>query len=131
MTHGTTKRPYFNKNIEELSSLFHENQENTKVLKQILHELSFRSRPKAKALARTVRDLLEDTHNQVQLSLPLTPPAQKTMREEMVAIPETPHLEGTPEEEERQQGFAEIIDPALPQPPESLWGKLMHWFKSR
>ena len=73
MTSTSSKRPYFNKNIEELSTLVQENKENKKILKQLLHELSFRSRPKAKALAKTVEALLETEAAQEQLTLPLKP----------------------------------------------------------
>lgn len=130
MTSTSSKRPYFNKNIEELSALVQENKENKKVLKQLLHELSFRSRPKSKALAKTVGALLETEAVQEQLRLPLTPPAQKAPHEEQPPTAAAPNLEGWPVLEKHQK--EPIPEPeAAHQPAESMWDKLVNWFRTR
>lgn len=143
MTSTSSKRPYFNKNIEELSTLVQENGEDKKVLKQLLHELSFRSRPKAKALAKTVEAILEAGAVQEQLTLPLTPPGQKSHNG---CDPEPPLMPtdaeprgaptpGAPQQETMSEGTPPeapvAAAPDLPQQPGALWGRLVAWFKSR
>lgn len=143
MTSTSSKRPYFNKNIEELSALVQANKENKKVLKQLLHELSFRSRPKAKALAKTVTAILEAGAVQEQLTLPLNPPGQKSlngcdpepplmpteMEPEEAPKPDALQLETMSEESAREAPLSSDAD--LLQQPASLWGRLVAWFKSR
>lgn len=143
MTSTSSKRPYFNKNIEELSALVQENRENKKVLKQILHELSFRSRPKAKALAKTVTAILETGTVQEQLTLPLNPSGQKShngcapgpfpmstdAEPEETPTPDAPQQETMSEESARETPLSPDAD--LPPQPVSLWGRLVAWFKSR
>jgi hypothetical protein len=48
------KRPYFGSGIDELESLFSRSQNNVSALRQLLHELAYRDRPKAKALRQEV-----------------------------------------------------------------------------
>lgn len=143
MTSTSSNRPYFNKNIEELSALVQANRENKKVLKQLLHELSFRSRPKAKALAKTVGVLLETETGHEQLTLPLkastgighkgcAPEPYATSSEADLGeapTPNAPYQETMSDVGWREAPLAADAD--YPQQPESLWGKLMAWFKSR
>ena len=137
MSSTSSKRPYFKKNVEELSALVHENRENTKVLKQILHELSFRSRPKAKALAKTVTEFLGAGAAQEQLSLPLKPPAKKGHNgrdPQQLPLPMDVEPEEAPtpeaaEEPTREEPLA--AGPDLPPQPESLWDRLVKWFRLR
>lgn len=143
MNSTSSRRPYFNKNIEELSTLVQANKENKKVLKQILHELSFRSRPRAKALAKTVTAILEAGAVQEQLTLPLNPPGQKShngcgpqplpmstdAEPEEAPTPGAPQQETMSEESAREAPLSPDAD--LPPPPVSLWDKLVEWFKSR
>ena len=137
MSSTSSRRPYFKKNVDELSALVQENRENTKVLKQMLHELSFRSRPKAKALAKTVTALLGEGAAQEQLPLPLKLPAEKSHNgcaPQQLPLPtdvepeEAPTPEA-PEEPTHEAPLAAGLD--LPQQPESLWDRLVKWFRSR
>lgn len=131
MTSTSSQRPYFNNNIEELSTLVQSNRENKKVLKQILHELSFRSRPKAKALAKTVEAVLEAGAVQEQLTLPLTPPSQKAPQEELPSTAYAPTLEESSEGEGPQNEPTPQPEAAPPQPAVSLWDVLVNWFRTR
>ena len=137
MSSTSSKRPYFKKNIDELSALVQENRENTKVLKQILHELSFRTRPKAKALTKTVTSLLGAGAAREQLPLPLKLPTEKShngcdpqqLPLPMDVEPEEAPTPEAPEEPTREEPLA--AGPDFSQQPESLWDRLVKWFRSR
>ena len=137
MTSTSSKRPYFKNNVEELSALVQENRENTKVLKQILHELSFRSRPKARALAKTVTALLGEGAAQEQLPLPLKSPAEKGHNgcaSQQLPLPTDaePGQASTPEAPDEASCKVPLAAaPDFPQLPDSLWDRLMKWFRSR
>lgn len=52
------KRPYFSKTVDELTEIFEKNKDKQRILKSLLKELSYRSRPKAKKLAILINEHL-------------------------------------------------------------------------
>lgn len=79
------KRPYFSKTVDELTELFESSKDKPRILKALLKELGYRSRPKAKRLAKQIEDYLanQEKPQPVQATLPIPeqpkPPEQATL----------------------------------------------------
>lgn len=70
------KRPYFSKTVDELTELFENSKDKPRVLKALLKELDYRSRPKAKRLAKQVEECLAGQKPAEQIPLPRAEPAK-------------------------------------------------------
>lgn len=70
------KRPYFSKTVDELTELFENSKDKPRVLKALLKELDYRSRPKAKRLAKQVEEYLAGQSPPEQAPLPMAEPAK-------------------------------------------------------
>lgn len=76
------KRPYFSKTVNELSEIFENSKDKPRILKGLLKELAYRSRPKAKKLAKQIEEHLtgQGKSQPVQAKLPIPePPEQVTL----------------------------------------------------